>query len=101
MTLGQKLRNIRDEERLSVNKSLSEWFDKNMDALIGCAQLGCDCIEFENANDFAFWRDITDKNELLVKDFLEDEEIEVEIDYESKKITISWNELFCKGEVNE
>ena len=97
MTIGKKLRDLRDKERLEIIELLRNWFDKNMDKLIGSAQLGCDCIEFSEEETFNFWSNILDRNEMIVREFLDDEEIEVELSYDYKKVAISWNEMFCRG----
>lgn len=97
MTIGKKLRDFKDKQRSENIKLLRNWFNKNMDKLMGSAQLGSDCIEFNDEETFHFWSNMLDRNEIIVREFLDDEEIDVEVSCDCKKVAISWDEAFCCG----
>lgn len=90
MTIGEKLRVIR-------NKALDEFDDKlnNILKIVypileGAASCGAECVEVHDTEIFESWKKLTSENELEVHDWCEGNDLEVEIDYEQKKLIFSW-----------
>lgn len=102
MTLGFELRTIRDEAKVKVFDKIKNWFEESKEMLYGAAESGADCIEFNNPEDLNFWGKMFDENEILIGDYCEEQEIEIETVYGSdnklNKVVISWNELFVQGD---
>lgn len=90
MTIGEKLRVIR-------SKSLDEFDDKlnNILKIVypileGAASCGADCVEVQDAETFESWKKLTNENELEVHNWCDGNDLEVEIDYEQRKLIFSW-----------
>ena len=96
MTTGEKLRRIRDKARYEIDDKLSSLLKKVYPILEGAAKSCADCCEIDDAEVFEAWKKITDENELEVHDWCVMNELEVEINYEEKKLAFSWNEMYME-----
>ena len=91
MTIGAELRAIRDGAVVDTKQRIKDWFDEHMDELKGAALGGTDCIVYNNEETFEFFKDLFDKNEIILEDFCSEESIEIELKSTEKEIVISWN----------
>lgn len=93
MTIGAELRAIRDNAIKDTKQKIKDWFDEHMNELKGAALGGTDCIIYNNEETFEFFKDLFDKNEIILEDFCSEESIEIEIELKGteKEIVISWN----------
>ena len=92
MTIGAELRTIRDNAIKDTKQKIKDWFDEHMDELKGAALCGIDCIVYNNEEAFEFFKDLFDKNEIILEDFCSEESIEIEFKGTEKEIVISWNQ---------
>ena len=93
MTIGAELRAIRDNAIKDTKQKIKDWFDGHMNELKCAALGGTDCIVYNNEETFEFFKDLFDKNEIILEDFCSEESIEIEIELKGteKEIVISWN----------
>ena len=93
MTIGAELRAIKDNAIKDTKQKIKDWFDEHMNELKGAALGGTDCIVYNNEETFEFFKDLFDKNEIILEDFCSEESIEIEIELKGteKEIVISWN----------
>lgn len=96
MTIGAELRAIRDDAIKDAKQKIKDWFDEHMDELKGAALGGTDCIVYNNEETFEFFKDLFDKNEIILEDFCSEESIEIELKGTEKEIVISWNKIFTE-----
>ena len=93
MTIGAELRVIMNNAIKDTKQKIKDWFDEHMNELKGAALGGTDCIVYNNEETFEFFKDLFDKNEIILEDFCSEESIEIEIELKGteKEIVISWN----------
>ena len=93
MTIGAELRAIMNNAIKDTKQKIKDWFDEHMNELKGAALGGTDCIVYNNEETFEFFKDLFDKNEIILEDFCSEESIEIEIELKGteKEIVISWN----------
>ena len=94
MTIGAELRAIRDDAIKDTNQKIKDWFDDHMDELKGAALGGTDCIIYNDEETFGFFKNLFNKNEIILADFCSEESVEVELKGTEKEIVISWNKTF-------
>ena len=90
MTIGEKLRVIRAQ-------TLDEFYDKlnNLLKIVypileGAARCGAECVEVHDTEVFEDWKKLTNENEFEVRAWCEENDLEVEADYEQRKLVFSW-----------
>ena len=94
MTIGAELRAIRDDAIKDTKQKIKDWFDDHMDELKGAALGGTDCIIYNDEETFGFFKNLFNKNEIILADFCSEESVEVELKDTEKEIVISWNKTF-------
>ena len=94
MTIGAELRAIRDDAIKNTKQKIKDWFDDHMDELKGAALGGIDCIIYNDEETFGFFKNLFNKNEIILADFCSEESVEVELKGTEKEIVISWNKTF-------
>jgi len=97
MTIGAKLRAIRDQARNEIDDKLNNILKVVYPVLEGAAKCGADCVEIDDAEIFADWKKLADENELEVHDWCVENGLEVEIVYEQRKLVFSWNEMYAEA----
>ena len=94
MTIGAELRAIRDDAIKDTKQKIKDWFDDHMDELKGAALGGTDCIIYNDEETFGFFKNLFNKNEIILADFCSEESVEVELKGTEKEIVISSNKAF-------
>ena len=91
MTIGAELRAIKDNAIKDTKQKIKDWFDEHMNELKGAALGGTDCIVYNNEETFEFFKDLFDKNEIILEDFCSEESIEIELKGTEKEIVFYCN----------
>lgn len=95
MTIGAELRTIRDDSIKDTKQKIKDWFDEHMNELKGSALGGADCIIYNDEETFGFFKNLFNKNEIILADFCSEESIEIELKGTEKEIVISWNKTLA------
>lgn len=92
MTVGKKLKAIRDKSREEIDNKLNDIIAKVFPILKGAAETGADCCEIKNAKLFADWKKLIDDDEFAVHNWCDENDLDIVIDYEQEMLVFSWEE---------
>jgi hypothetical protein len=101
VALGEVLRDLRDGAKESIKGVIRDWFEKHKEELVGAALSASDCILYDDEETYNFFDNLSNTYEDELSDFCREEQIEVEIDYTSKQVAISWNEMYVESKEEE
>jgi hypothetical protein len=101
VALGEILRDLRDGAKESIKIVIGDWFEKHKEEMVGAALSASDCILYDDEETYNFFDNLSNTYEEELSDFCREEQIEVEIDYNSKQVAISWNEMYVEPKEEE
>ena len=90
MTIGEKLRVVRAQTLDEFDDKLNNILKTVYPILEGAARCGAECVEVQDTEIFGNWKKLTSENEFEVRSLCEENDLEVEIDYEQRKLIFSW-----------